>query len=96
MIFDLYLTRHAVVKLNGEGGVALDDRRGRGGRAGGRVRVFGGDLVELRPQGFGVLKVLGGDLEVAGLAVVRREDVLWLWVGHRKVAVHRRSIFVQV
>lgn len=83
MIFDLNLAGQAVVELDGEGSVTLNDRWGRGGR-GGRcqmhVHVLSGNLTELSPQGFELLKVLGGDLKVARFTLVRREDGLWLGV----------------
>lgn len=73
MVFDLNLSRGAVIKLNSEGRMTLDNRRG-GARSGGQgqecVRVLSGDFVELHPHGFRMLKILGGDLKVAGLTVV--------------------------
>lgn len=83
MVFDLDFARHAVIKLNGEGGMALDDGRGWGGRGRrslGYVRILGGDFMELHPRCLLVLEVLGGNLKVAGLTVVRRKDRLWLGV----------------
>lgn len=74
MVLDLDLAWGAVVKLYGEGGVALHhggSGRGGGGSGMGRVRVLGGDLVELCPRGLGMqLKLLGRDLKVAGLPMV--------------------------
>ena len=88
MVLYLHFTRCALIKFDGEGGVALDYGRcgSRGDTLSGIWSVLCGNLMHLRLWLFGrsQLGLLCRDLEVAWLPSVG-EDGLGLTVGQRTI-----------
>lgn len=99
MVLDLHFTRCAFIKLDGEGGMALDHRRSWGGRdtLSGIGGVLCGNLVNLQFWLFGrsLLELLCWDLKVARLPAVG-EDGLGLTVGQRTVDLISGDIFTRL
>lgn len=97
MVFDRDLSWRTFIKLNGEGGVALDHRR-RGRR--GAIGVFGWYIIQFHHRGLGVsLELLGGNLEVTGLSVVQKNfplAVAKVLETAVHLAVHGRDVFMDL
>lgn len=96
MVLDLYFTWRAFIKLDGEGGVALDHRRcgGGGDTLSGIWSVLCGNLLNLRLGFLGrsLREFLCWDLKVARLPAIG-EDGLGMTVGQRTIDLISGQVF---
>lgn len=99
LVLDLHLAGRTLIKFDGEGGVALDDRRcwDRRDTLGGILGVLCGNLINLRLCFLDrpLLQLLGWDLKVAGFPVVG-VDGLGVIVRQRTVDIISGDFFSRI